>query len=71
VEPALDRYLNDAYLVGMPWVRIIHGKGGGVLKAVVREQLKDHALVASFKPGELNEGGDGVTVVTLHAAVEA
>jgi len=70
VAPALDRYLNDAYLNGLPWVRIIHGKGGGVLKAVVREQLQGHALVASFKPGELNEGGDGVTVVTLHAAVE-
>ncbi|NLG28951.1 MAG: endonuclease MutS2, partial [Chloroflexi bacterium] len=71
VAPALDRYLNDAYLSGLPWVRITHGKGGGVLKKVVREQLEGHALVASFKAGELNEGGEGVTVVKLHAAVEA
>ena len=71
VAPALDRYLNDAYLSGLPWVRIIHGKGGGVLKKVVREQLEGHDLVASFKGGEMNEGGDGVTVVKLHAVVEA
>jgi len=60
-----DRYLNDAYLAGLPWVHIIHGKGTGVLKQVVRERLAGHPLVQSFRNGELAEGGDGITVVKL------
>ncbi len=60
-----DRYLNDACLAGLPWVHIIHGKGTGVLKQVVRERLAGHPLVQSFRNGELAEGGDGITVVKL------
>jgi DNA mismatch repair protein MutS2 len=65
VEPALDRYLNDAYLAGMPFVRIVHGKGTGVLRQVVREIVARHSLVKSSRNGEAGEGGDGVTVVIL------
>jgi DNA mismatch repair protein MutS2 len=65
VEPALDRYLNDAYLAGLPFVRIVHGKGTGVLRQVVREIVTKHSLVKSSRSGEAGEGGDGVTVVTL------
>jgi DNA mismatch repair protein MutS2 len=61
----LDSYLNDAYLAGLPWVRIIHGKGTGALRAVVRDELKRHALVASYEPGKEGEGGAGVTVARL------
>ncbi len=60
-----DRYLNDACLAGLPWVHIIHGKGTGVLKQVVRERLVGHPLVQSFRNGEIAEGGDGITVVKL------
>jgi DNA mismatch repair protein MutS2 len=67
VAPRLERYLDTAYLAGLPWVHIVHGKGLGVLKEVVRSLLKDHPLVDSFRPGELAEGGDGVTVVHLQA----
>jgi DNA mismatch repair protein MutS2 len=61
----LDRYLNDAFLRGLPWVRIIHGKGTGVLRQVVREALANHPLVAKHMPGKPEEGGDGVTVAEL------
>jgi DNA mismatch repair protein MutS2 len=61
----LDLYLDDAYLVGLPWVRIIHGKGTGVLRAAVRDALQGHPLVASYESGKEGEGGDGVTVVKL------
>ena len=63
VVPRLTEYLDDAYLAGLPYLRIVHGKGTGVLRKVVREVLSEHPLVASFKSGELNEGGDGVTMV--------
>lgn len=61
--PLLNKYLDDAYLASLPYVRIIHGKGTGTLRKVVRDILAEHPLVASFRPGELNEGGEGVTIV--------
>ena len=61
----LERYLDEAYRAHMPWVRIIHGKGSGVLRHAVREALQAHPWVASFRAGEEGEGGDGVTVVHL------
>jgi len=66
VLPELNKYLDDAYLADLPFVRIVHGKGTGTLRQVVREALKGHPLVASFRDGELNEGGAGVTVAKLH-----
>lgn len=61
----LERYLDDAYLAGLPWVRIIHGKGTGALRAAVRDALQGHPLVASSEPGKEGEGGEGVTVAKL------
>ncbi len=63
--PRLEAYLDAAYMAGMPFVRIIHGKGTGVLRAAVREHLRGHPLVQSYKRGGPKEGGDGVTVVNL------
>jgi DNA mismatch repair protein MutS2 len=61
----LDKYLDDAYLAALPYARIVHGKGTGALRDAVRAALADHPLVASFRPAELNEGGEGATVVAL------
>jgi DNA mismatch repair protein MutS2 len=65
VADRLDRYLNDAYLAGLPMVRIIHGKGTGALRQVVRDILKSHKLVESYGSGVAGEGGEGVTVARL------
>ncbi len=65
---ALDRYLESAYLAGLPFVRIIHGKGTGRLRQVVRETLQSHAHVKRWENGQDGEGGEGVTVVHLEAA---
>jgi len=64
---ALDRYLESAYLAGLPFVRIIHGKGTGKLRQVIREALHASAHVSSHEAGRDNEGGDGVTVAKLNS----
>jgi DNA mismatch repair protein MutS2 len=62
---ALERYLDAAYLSGLPFVRIIHGKGTGKLRVAVREALTEHPHVKSFESGGDKEGGDGVTVAKM------
>lgn len=59
----VDKYLDDAALQGHPSVRIIHGKGRGILAKKIREMLASHPRVKSFRFGELAEGGTGVTVI--------
>ncbi len=61
----LDRYLEKAYMSGLPFVRIIHGKGTGKLRQEVRAALKTHPHVVSFEEGGAKEGGEGVTVAKL------
>ena len=61
----LERYLEKAYMAGLPFVRIIHGKGTGKLRQEVRAALKNHPQVASFEEGGPKEGGEGVTVAKL------
>jgi len=61
----MDSYIERAYLAKLLWVRIIHGKGTGKLRTVVREALERHPHVSSFESGKRNEGGDGVTVAKL------
>jgi DNA mismatch repair protein MutS2 len=61
----LDTYINNAYSAGMPFVRIIHGKGTGRLRQVIREALKNSELVNGFEEGGEKEGGEGVTIAHL------
>ncbi|MEM8531834.1 MAG: endonuclease MutS2 [Chloroflexota bacterium] len=65
VSDRLDRYLNDAYLAGLPLIRVIHGKGTGALRQIVRDMLTRHPLVRSFEGGG-PDGGEGVTVAYLN-----
>ncbi|MBX3036701.1 MAG: endonuclease MutS2 [Anaerolineales bacterium] len=70
-EDALDKmekYLEQAYLSGLPFVRIIHGKGTGKLRQAVRDALRGHSYVKSFEEGGHTEGGEGVTVAKLNAS---
>lgn len=62
---ALDLYLTNAYSSGMPFVRIIHGKGTGRLRQVIRDLLKSSELVTSYEEGGEKEGGEGVTIAHL------
>ncbi len=61
----LDQYLNDAFMAGLPSVRIVHGKGIGTLRQAVHEVLAKHPLVKSFRLGDYGEGDYGVTIVEL------
>ncbi len=65
----LDRYVGDAFLAGLPTVRIVHGKGRGILRGTVAQLLQDHPLIASFRMGDYQEGGRGTTIVELHSPV--
>ena len=66
VPPELERYLHDAYMANLPFVRIIHGKGTGALRQVVRDELATNPFVSAFHTAPPHEGGDGVTVVELN-----
>ena len=61
----LDKYLDQAIMSRLPWVRIIHGKGTGKLRAAVRKELSKHPRVFGWEEGKNGEGGAGVTVARL------
>ena len=61
----VEKYLDDVYLAGLEKVTIIHGRGEGILKQGIRDMLRKHKFVASAKAGVYNEGGEGVTIVTM------
>lgn len=61
----VDKYLDDAVVAGLNQVHLIHGKGTGALRDGVRDFLRGHPHVKSYRLGQSNEGGSGVTVVVL------
>ena len=64
-EMLVEKYLDDALLARMHEVVICHGRGSGVLRDGIRRMLRGHKHVAKYRKGDFDEGGDGVTVVTL------
>ncbi len=69
VEDALDEleiYLDKASLANLTPVTIIHGHGTGALKAAIRDYLSTSPYVAKYRPGENDEGGDGVSIVDIN-----
>ncbi len=68
VDEALSRlepFLNDASIMGLKEVTVIHGMGTGQLMRAVREHIKGHPLVERFRGGAPSEGREGVTVITI------
>ena len=63
VDVILGRAMDSAIMAGLPSFRIIHGKGTGALRAYVRKLLESDRRISVARPGELFEGGTGVTVV--------
>jgi len=61
----LDQYLNDAFMAGLPSVRIVHGKGTGTLRRAIHQVLSKHPLVKSYRLGNYGEGDYGITLVEL------
>lgn len=65
IIPVVDQFLDDAVLLGQGSLRILHGKGEGVLRKVVRERLKLNKAVAAFADEHIDRGGDGITTIVL------
>ena len=62
---SLDRFLDESMRESREVVFIIHGHGTGAMRNAVRDAVRLHPSVKEFRPGEPNEGGDGVTVAWL------
>ena len=63
--PELEKYLDSVYLSNVGAVRIVHGKGAGILKKAVHEYLKNNPNVKSYRLGMYGEGDTGVTIVEM------
>ena len=61
----VERFIDRAFLAGLPRVRIVHGTGMGVLRRTLREYLRGHPHVTTVSEPPQNEGGQGATVVEL------
>ena len=61
----LDRYIDNALVSGLETIRIIHGKGTGVLRKSVQAHLRSHRAVNTFRLGTFGEGENGVTIAEL------
>lgn len=61
----VEKYLDDAFMAGLKEITIIHGRGEGILKNGIQKMLREHRQVDSYRYGNYNEGGQGVSIVLL------
>ena len=61
----VERFVDRAFLAGLPRVRVVHGSGMGILRKALRQMLQQHPHVASVTEPPQNEGGGGATVIEL------
>jgi DNA mismatch repair protein MutS2 len=66
-EPLVDRWIDDAIMLGHSPLRLIHGKGTGLLGKGLQQYLKAHPFVQNVRYGHADEGGGGVTVFELRS----
>jgi len=64
-QTEVERFLDRAFLAGLPRIRIVHGTGMGVLRRTLREYLRNHPHVSSVTEPPQNQGGQGATEVEL------
>ncbi len=64
-KPLIDNFIDDALYYGFYRLRVVHGKGTGILRSKVRRYLRQKKQVKSFESADPTAGGDGVTVVSL------
>jgi DNA mismatch repair protein MutS2 len=62
----LDRFLDRAVMGGYDTLSILHGKGDGILRKLIREHLRKQRFVSSFESEHIERGGDGITIVYLN-----
>ncbi|RFS15581.1 endonuclease MutS2 [Emticicia sp. C21] len=62
---AVDNLMNDAIMLGYPELRIIHGKGDGILRTLIRQHLRSYKQVAGMSDEHADRGGQGVTIVRM------
>ena len=65
-SPKVERFVDQAFLAGLPRVRVVHGSGMGILRKALRQMLQHHPHVASVAEAPQNEGGGGATLVELN-----
>jgi len=65
IASVVEEYLNESRQAGFSEVRLIHGKGGGVQRRIVRSVLSRHPAVLSYHDAPAEAGGWGATVVIL------
>ena len=65
VIPVLDRWLDEAMVLGVSELQILHGKGNGVLRTIARDHLLTFSSVDSMRDEHADRGGAGITIVTM------
>jgi DNA mismatch repair protein MutS2 len=61
----VERFVDRAFLAGLPRVRVVHGSGMGILRKALRQYLQKHPHVESIAEPPQHEGGGGATVAEL------